>query len=247
VSVLMDSPAVRVMEFERSFREAAAAGNPPDSLSRYTIDEVERFWAHTLPGLDGHVYWDGPKQFVRNDKGHRKPVRWVWERKHGPIPVTTDVWTTCGEPNCISPDHITAGRSPRRERFQRDHMLGVLQVAALRLGRPPTTKWWKERKMHPTTHTVQRYFGSWERYLRAAGLEPSKMQKSWVRATREEAVAAFRAVEEKIGHPPTNPEFGACREWLIEQGLRSSPTTIRRQLGCKDWPELLHKMAREPD
>lgn len=230
MSTVMDSPAYRVMEFERRFREAAAAGRPPDALRRYVTDEVERFWAHTIPGLDGHVYWDGPRGFVRNDKKRRKPIRWVWERTHGPIPITTDVWTTCGEPNCICPDHIAAGRTENRLHYPDERIIGAAQVAAMRLGHSPGSQWWKENR-RPLPSVIIRRWGSWEKFLVACGLDPKDVRTNYPVVTPVAARAAVRALARKINGPPSYRDYLAARDWLRENGHPTSPKSIGKRLG----------------
>src|SRR6266536_1357098 len=133
--------------FERYFRAAAAADQPLDALSRRSANEVERFWAQTIPGVDGHIYWDGPQSFRRNDGKCRRPQRWVWEQHYRrPLSRYIDVWTTCGEKNCIAALHLAAGRNDARRRYTDEQLLGYLQVAAMRLGHTPRAQWWEKQR-----------------------------------------------------------------------------------------------------
>lgn len=232
MNAVMDSPAVRVMEFERSFRKAIAAGRSPDALRRHVKDEVERFWAHTIPGLDGHVYWDGPQQFRRNDGRFRRPARWVLERtlRHE-LSRYTDVWTTCGERNCIAAEHLTSGRIGARRRYTDERIIGAAQVAAMRLGHAPGAQWWSDNGMSPYRGVITARWGTWEKFLIACGLDPKDTRPRYRRASGKEVRAAIRALARHLGHPPSYSEWNANRDWLRAHDHPSSATTAKRHLG----------------
>jgi Homing endonuclease associated repeat len=157
--------------FERRFREEVAAGRSPDALRRYTEDEVERFWSRTIAGLDGHVYWDGPRDgFICNDGRKRMAARWVWQRRHGGAQLTRDVSVVavCGERNCIAPGHLAL--VVRARRYTDEQAIGAAQVWAMRNGRPPSTRDWDAERLKPCRNTITARFGSWPRFLAAAGL-----------------------------------------------------------------------------
>lgn len=231
--VVRESPAYRVMEFERRFREAAAAGRSPDALDKYNPDEVERFWARTIPGLDGHVYWDGPKHFTRNDGKKRRPARWVRERtlRHA-LPGTTDVWSTCGETNCISPGHLTSGRNESRKLYADDRIIGAAQVAAMRLGYAPSPAWWDAEKMRPLRSVIVKRWGSWQKFLIACGLDPSNIRPAQYQVcTREQVLSAVQALAQHLGHAPEYRDWARHREWLRANGHPTSPNTVKKYLG----------------
>ena len=140
-------------DWERRFREEVAAGRSPDALSRYSHDEAERFWSRTVPGPDGHTYWIGGKEFRRNDGSHVVPRRWVWRNTHGPIPARRMVYTTCGEPRCVTLGHLAAEDRSGRQ-FTDEQLIGAGQVAALRRGRAPSLRWWEKHVKSPNRKTI---------------------------------------------------------------------------------------------
>jgi hypothetical protein len=230
--VVTGSPAFRVMEFERSFREAAAAGKSPDALRRHVTDEIERFWAYTIPGPDGHVYWDGPLQFRRNDGKHRRPARWVRERTlRQALPVTTDVWSTCGETNCISPDHLTSGRTPKRMHYPDERIIGAGQVMAMRLGHPPSAQTWDDKGGRPIRSVIVKRWGTWANFLIACGLDPKDTRPHYHRASAQTVRAGIRALARHLGRRPTFADWEANREWLRANEHPTSPTTVKAHLG----------------
>lgn len=236
--------SVVVEAFERLVRAGDAVGQPLDGLRRHTSDEVERFFAQTIPGPDGHVYWDGPSSgFVRNDKKNRVPRRWWWAHKNGhELGQHQDLVPTCGERHCINPDHCEVGRGLRRLRFDSQAMLGKLQVVALRLGRAPTTKEWETLGITPSVSLFQQRFGSWPDAVRQAGFTPIHSSTEFAASTPSICIAALRAVREAAGHWPTRKEFEHHRPLLKEKELPSSSSTIKKYLG--PWTEALRKAGK---
>jgi hypothetical protein len=233
-------------EWERRFREQVRAGNPPDQLRRFCSDEVERFWARTIPGMDGHVYWDAGRQFRRNDGKTRRPVRWVWEHVHGPLPMTTDVWTTCGEPNCVAVEHLTAGRSARRDWYRTEQIIGAIQVQAMRLGRPPNQKEWQKVGAHPSSTVIVGRFGSWDKAIASAGLDPAKIQRNRGGGTKfqmtppERIIGALQHFAETFGHTPSSWDWHTKHSGWVREHHYPVARTIRR-LGQGSWPEALRR------
>lgn len=165
------SSGARAADFERRFREACAAGNPPDRLRRYSRDETERFYAHVVQGPDGHCYWTGSEAFRRNDGRTQVPRRWVWEQAHGELArYGTVVKSTCREPNCVALAHLVRGKWEPGRRYSDEALLRYLQVGKLRLGRRPTIKLWKSSGYRPVWEIFRDRFGSWNEALRRAGL-----------------------------------------------------------------------------
>lgn len=222
--------------FERLFRTAAKLGQPLDGLRRYTTDETERFFAYTIPGPDGHVYWDGGKTFCRNDGKYRVPRRWWWGHVAGEEPGQyEDIVPMCGERNCINPEHCEKGRGLRRSRFTRDQMIGALQVAAIRLGRPPSSSEWDKLGLHPNRKVYQAQFGNWEKAILAAGLDYTKSTSTQFQpAKKGECIAALRFLRGRLGHWPSISEYSAATQALRQAGLPTSPSTIKKLLG--GWP-----------
>jgi hypothetical protein len=241
------SNARRVNEWERSFREAAQAGHPPDALRRYTADEVERFWSYTIAGVDEeHVYWDGPKTFVRNDGRQRMPARWVWERRHGSQLAThVRVLPNCGESNCIAPDHLELHHRERTFKYTDDQALGAMQVVAMRLGYPPTAAYWKDRKeLRPSHGLIIDRWGSWERALTAAGLNPDHCHRNprGSRWSDQDLVDALLSFVRDLGFVPSG------KEWIRRSAGRQQPEykTVARRLGDGSWKLALERAGLDP-
>lgn len=218
--------------FELLVREAAEAGAPLDGLRRHTENEVERFFAFTIPGPDGHVYWDGPRDFRRNDGKYRPPQRWWWIRVHGSLNASDDLAVKCGERNCINPDHCAVERVRGvRIYWTEQRIIGAIQVAALRLGHTPSLNEWDRLGVRPNRGTIETRFGSWNGAVIAAGLTPNPTNSRTT--NRDACLRSIRFVRDLIGHLPSDAEFYACREQLQARGLPASLKTIARH--CGSW------------
>jgi Homing endonuclease associated repeat len=231
--------------WEHRFRKAVAEGNPPDRLRRYSTDEVERFYAHVVPGPDGHCYWTGPKVFVKNDRTTRAPRRWVWEHAHGPLHRFTPVITSCDEEHCVTLEHLVLSTwGATRYKYTPESIIGALQVFAMRAGRTPSSREWRSGSNRPTWEVITGRFGSWNKALRAAGLEPRKAGGDMRGVTDEKIKAGLRALAKHLGHAPSNREFVQHHAWLAEHGHPSSPTTVRLHLGR--WHDALRRAGLKP-
>lgn len=230
--------------YERWFHESCAAGRPPDALSRYVADETERFFAQTIPGSDGHVYWDGPGRFRRNDGAERRPARWWWEHEHGPLSRYADLSATCDEQNCIAPEHRATGRSPSRQRFSDAQMLGAVQVAAMRLGRTPTQTEYREMDINPVLEAIRQRFGSWPNAVSAAGLSPV-VPGTVSGITPETCAQSVRYVAGRVRRRPTKHDLTAHAAELHARGLPSSGWTVSKYLGGGSWVRALERVFGE--
>lgn len=234
------SGASQVNAFEAYANRCAHEGRPLDALRRFTADEVERFWSYVIPGPDGHSYWDGSESFTRNDGHTQRPKRWVWEQRYGPFPATTDVWAECGERNCVTPEHLQAGRSVSRYAFKDEAIIGAAQVAGMRLGEPPRSTWWR-KNAHPMPSVIIRRFGSWERFLLAAGFDKKVVAQQMRERGREQKftdqqlIAGLHALKRKIGRVPTTQDWWRHRDWAGERNLPRSPNTFRERIGGGTW------------
>jgi len=229
--------------YERSFREAIAAGKQPDALRRYCTDEVERFWSRTNPGPDGHVYWVGGESFVTNEGRHTQPRRWAWKRRHGAnLSKFVSVLPACGEANCVAPAHLVVeARRHAPRRFTDDMAIGTAQVFAMRHGHPPGMKMWRSNPdLRPSTATVRHRFGSWDNFLRAAGLDPAKVPSRAVRFrwTDDDLIAAVRAGVAELGYVPSGNEWH--RRFDAREDLPSLKTLTRR-VGDGSWLVVLER------
>lgn len=223
--------------FNRLSREAGRQGQPLDGLRRYVEDEVERFFAQTIPGSDGHVYWDGGQMFVRNDSLTRQPRRWWWEHIHGPLGGGDAVLPTCGERHCINPEHSAKqDRQERHRRFTDQQMFGALQVVAMQLGHAPTLGEWTRLHKTPSAKLYLMRFGSWRHAVAQAGIEYRTRL-----ASPKKCVAALRLARKTLGHWPNTTEFLSPRVCaaLKEADLPRSDSSIYKHLGS--WSEALRK------
>ena len=225
--------------YERWFSQACADGEPPDQLRRYIADEVERFFARTIQGPDGHVYWDCSldKGFRLNDGSRRKPTRWWWDRVHGPS-GRGRLDPTCSEKRCINPEHLVfVSWAEIRAQYSVDELIGRLQVEALRLGHTPRRDEWDLLGLKPSASAfAKRFNGSWHDAVRAAGLPIAPLPHA---VNADMCIAALRLVASLLGHKPTQDEFIAQAPALHDAHLPSSHHTIRTHLGL--WADALRK------
>ncbi len=225
------------MAFERLFRFSCQIGEPLDQLQKHSRNEVERFFAQTVPGPDGHVYWEGAREFTRNDGKQRRPIRWWWEHSKAPLDLHDDVVLTCGEKTCINPEHAIAGRHLVRggnRLYTDDQLLGLLQTTAMRLGRTPTTGDWDALEIKPGHTLLSHRFGNWASAVRSAGLKPVKSRK----ATRSECMKTIRTAAHLLGRWPSQYDLQQneyVRQHLKALGLPVAVTTIK--LRCGGWPK----------
>lgn len=211
------------------------AGQPLDGLRRFSPIESERFFARTIPGPDGHVYWEGGKSFGGNQGKTYVPRRWWWIHVHGPTPKYNDVVPTCGDRACINPEHCATGRGISRTKFSDTALIGKLQVVTMRLGHVPTQREWDELKLEPSHSAIKLRFGNWQRFVLSAGLEFTG-QKKW---SAEECIAAVRLAKKLLGHWPSGPtEFELVARELRTAGLPAYPQPLRRRLG--GWSAVLN-------
>ena len=178
---LRDSGASRMARREAYndwFRQRCKEGRSPSALQIHSKDEAERFWARTVPGSDGHLYWTGGQTFRLNSGTDQKPQRWAWKAQHGELSPYTEIENNCGEGHCVNVEHLQIRpRSARRVRFSDDKVIGALQVLHMRLGRAPTTTDWDEAKLPITASALVNRRGSWANTLALAGLESSRVRR----------------------------------------------------------------------
>lgn len=242
-----ESPLRRMLAFEAWFAQACREGHPPDILRRSSPIESERFWARTVPGPDGHLYWTGGHDFWRNateTPRSCRPARWVWIREHGPLPTTDSVIPTCGEPHCVALEHLKCERREGLPAFvPDDRLIGRLQVVAMELGRTPSSRDWVNRGEKPTVFCYQRRWGSWAAAIASAGLPPVIHRMIAERVSPERALNSLRAAIADLGHVPLRDEY---RDWCrADPDNRVSHETIKRRFGMADWPTLVAKALND--
>lgn len=214
------------------FRRCCADGIRPDALQTSSRDEGERFWAHTIPGLDGHTIWTGPSKFRRNDGKSRSPQRWVWAHTHGGVlSHYEEIEIACGEPSCVNIEHLQIRpRATRRIKFSDEQAINSLKVLALQLGHTPNRREWDQKQRPITGSGCNARFGSWGKFVKAAGLPEISLMRSHS-VTPALCREAIRAMHEKLGRHPTVSDWQAHRAWLKEREFPTAPNTIRRRLG----------------
>jgi hypothetical protein len=219
------------------FHQACVEGNPPDALNPNEGSESERFFARTIPGLDGHTYWSLKDGRHRLDGGGERNSRWWWyEHVNGPQ-ERGSLASVCGEINCITPEHQQyVPWELVKRRYTDEQCLGALQAFALKIGHTPTSIEYKGAHAKPCREIISARFGGWPNALAAAGLEPPIY--SWkVPATVDQCIAALRFAAGILGHAPGEDEFRSLSKKLQAAGLHSSPSTIYRCTGS--WPKAL--------
>lgn len=216
--------------FEQLVRTAAANGTPLDALRHHVEDEVERFFSYTIPGPDGHVYWDGPQRFRRNDNKYRSPLRWWWQHRYRSLGDNDDLVVKCGEKNCINPEHAAKEYLRGfRMRWTRERMIAKLQAAALDRGYTPTTTEWAAERKNPVGEMYVRMFGGWAEAVEAAGLSPTRGPGKAV--GKSEVLAGVRLARKVLGVWPTEHNYRLCRDALAAAGLPSTVAPARRLYG----------------
>lgn len=217
--------------FEQLVRVAADAGTPIDALRHHVDDEVERFFSYTIPGLDGHVYWDGPRLFMQNDGMARTAARWWWHHVHANLPSNKDdLANKCGEKHCINPEHFAKERVRGYQiQWPDTRMIGAIQVVAMRLGHTPTAIEWDANDFSPRSRTIQERFLTWDRAMAAAGLRPSE----FVSRTRDktDVLRGIQLVRRLLGKWPTQAEYPRFAPELRAAGLPTTIAAACRQYG----------------
>ena len=160
--------------FVRYMHESALLGLSPTALPQYSPVESDRFFARVVEGPDRHRYWSNNNLvFPLNNGRSQNPRRWWWQHEHDvELTLYDDVTPTCGDRRCIAPWHCQVGRQAARLRYSDEHMLGGLQVLAMRLGHGPSESEWAASGRKPTASNFGLRFGSWTKAIRAAGLTP---------------------------------------------------------------------------
>jgi hypothetical protein len=132
---------------------------------------------------------------ARSAKAGRTTSLWAFVKAFGS-------WNKATEAAGLTPNKAIAKLSPRLEL-----LIEELRSEASRLGHAPTADDITDASKEGRTHahrTFAKYFGSWNKALRAAGLTP---QKSSVNRSRSELLAELRAEIERLGHDPTHAEM----------------------------------------
>lgn len=217
--------------FQALVRDAAEAGAPIDGLRHHTENETERFFSWTIPGVDEHVYWDGPSKFFQNNGMGRTPRRWWWHHRYGNLPDNKDdLVVKCGEKNCINPDHAAKERNRgTRMQWTEERIIGALQVAAMRLGHTPNAQEWEREGFRPSNATVWDRFGNWDKAVAAAGL-PEAWFSSKER-TKTDVLRGIQLVRKVLGKWPSEEDYKLCKPELKAAGLPVTVGAAKRLYG----------------
>lgn len=87
--------------------------------------------------------------------------------------------------------------------FTKEQVIEMLKEQAKILGHAPKRKWWREQGLRPGKTTIANYFGSWNKALEAAGLEPNMLNE----VTRQMLLDDIKRVANEIGKPPKITEY----------------------------------------
>jgi hypothetical protein len=226
--------------YNRLAKAVSQAGTPLGGLRRYSKNEVERFFARTINGPDGHVYWNwGRDVFARNDEKVRPPSRWWWEHVHGPISSSTlRVRPTCGDAKCINVAHQECTQFQGR-RHTDEQLLGYLQVACSRKGRAVSAREFDREGFAVTSSALKFRFGSWDAARKQAGIQGGATQAP---VTPDSGIASILEAKNYLGRWPTTTDYkkdAALRRHLRTRGFPTTRNSISRELGS--WPEALRK------
>ena len=223
------SMLVRREAYNDWFKARCDEGRPPDALSLYSADEAERFWARTVPGPDGHVYWTGGKEFRRNDGKSRRPQRWVWAVARGNPGQCDEIDNICGSDTCVNIEHLRIRpRAERRVRFGDDAIFGALRVLEMRSGQAPSMNQWDAANYPITARAVAARFGSWTDALAKVGMVPVDHHEI---VEAETCARAIRELAKRLGKTPTRYDWETNHEWLRARGYPTAPNTIKRRIG----------------
>ena len=158
----------------------------------------------------------------------------------------------------IDPDALAAFQAGLRRRFSDEQLLAELVASAERLGRSPTMKEFAAdpgARVHP--QTVIDHFGTWNAAKRAAGLLPRRF------VTRDELLAALRALGDDLGRTPTVVDiknrrgampsaslywhtFGSLASALREAGFEVALAEERLELATTQGCALARRLGRLP-
>ncbi len=158
----------------------------------------------------------------------------------------------------IDPEALAAFQAGMRRRFSDEQLLEELRASAQRLGRSPTMKEFAAdpgANVHP--QTVIEHFGRWNAAKRAAGLMPRRF------VTREELLAALRALGDELGRAPTVGEiklrrgampsaslywhtFGSLAAALREAGFEVTLAEERLERAITEGAALARRLRRLP-
>jgi len=119
-----------------------------------------------------------------------------------------------GPSPAVDAEALETFRAGMRRRYSDAQILDELRASAQRLGRSPTMREFAadpQTTVHP--QTVIEHFGSWNAAKRSAGLLPRRF------ATRDELLAALRALGEELGRPPTAADLDAHRGAVPSKSL----------------------------
>lgn len=129
-----------------------------------------------------------------------------------------------------------AGLRPRRIREYTDkELVEALKRAADRLDRGPSMEEFGAMGGYPGAETIRKRFGSWDKALRKAGLEPMVVDRK--KHTDDELLDALRRAADELGRTPTQKEIAAM------DGYPSYMTYFKR---FGSWNEALRLAGIEP-
>lgn len=82
-------------------------------------------------------------------------------------------------------------------------------------GHPPIRDEWDKLKIYPSHGCIRKYFGSWNKAIKAAGFDPAKDSI----VSEEEMIFDIQRVNVELGHNPTYPEYQKLGKYNQVQSL----------------------------
>lgn len=220
--------------FHALVKAYADSGQRIDQLHSHNPVEEERFFQYVVQGANGHSFWLGRREFVKNGGSKKNPRYWWWAHVHGTNPYR--IAPQCGEINCINPAHQAIDDKRDRKQIYQDHtILGALQVWEMKHGRAPSRKLWIRDGMKPSAVLICQRFGNWSNALTLAGMTPPR--PDYFTHSPETCIDALRYLKTLLGRWPTGEDYKRCRKELQSEGLPSSGTTVRAHFGS--WAKAL--------
>jgi DNA invertase Pin-like site-specific DNA recombinase len=122
-----------------------------------------------------------------------------------------------------------SSQAPRYVTWERAEIVGALQGWADVNGRSPAqSEWQLTAAGRPSSQTVVRRLGRWDRALRKAGLQPAAKGRRHEPWQRTETIAALQAWTRRHGRAP------AASEWIRATPERPCALSVRKEFGCWD-------------
>ncbi len=204
-----------VTRFDAWAEQELAGRTETSRVEARKLNQLLRTWFSTITATmdKTSVEITAQRRSVAGEQQQKEPVRAHFDRLN---------WERAA---CLAGQRRLPGQA-----WDDTAILGALQAWAESHGRSPRwMDWIKGEASHPTSTTVQRHFGAWDRALRRAGLKrhsPTTPPRNypWDDADIIQALKDWAA---KHGRPPS------WDDWLLAAPERPCLETVREHFG--DW------------